>query len=338
MSENKCYNWIVSLRAFAASAIVLLHVIAGWTSEFSAGGGITGARWFIDCVIIQVFVRWAVPCFVMITGFLLLDPEKNIDLKKTFRYVLRMIAVLLTFGLLYCLMESAAADGFGNIPATVIKSVKNLIEGHSWSHMWYVYMLIGLYLMLPMFRIFTKYADKKTYEFILAVLLCLTILRPTANEILKTELEAYIPISTAFPFYLLLGQYIHRYGIKKELSVLGIILGAVGTAVEQVFALGNQPDNLFVALYSVGIFSLAMNNSFLEKAGKSKFIVQISKYSFGIYLIHPLFLNILNKALGIFPDILPTGIGEAAFYIAAFSGAFALSWLLGKVPLVREIL
>ena len=39
MSENKCYNWIVSLRAFAASAIVLLHVIAGWTVEISGGGG-----------------------------------------------------------------------------------------------------------------------------------------------------------------------------------------------------------------------------------------------------------------------------------------------------------
>ena len=338
MSENKCYNWIVSLRAFAASAVVLLHVIAGWTVEISAGGGITGARWFIDCVVIQVLVRWAVPCFVMITGFLLLDPEKSIDLKKTFRYVLRMIAVLLTFGLLYCLMESAVADGFGNISATVLKSVKNLFEGHSWSHMWYVYMLIGLYLMLPMFRIFAKYADKKTYEFILAVLFCLTILRPTANEILKTELEAYIPISTAFPFYLLLGQYIRQYGIKKELSVLAVILGTAGTTVRQFFALEIPMNNLFRALYSVGIFSLAMNNGFLEKAGKSKFIKLISKYSFGIYLIHPLFLNILNKAFGIFPDILPIGIGELAFYVTAFSGAFALSWLLGKVPLVKEIL
>lgn len=274
----------------------------------------------------------------MITGFLLLDPEKNIDLKKNLRYVLRMVAILLTFGLLYCLMESAATDGFGNIPKTVINSVKNLFEGHSWSHMWYVYMLIGLYLLLPMFRTLTKFADKRTYEFILAVLFCFTVVRPTVNEISGMELEAYIPISTSFPFYLLLGYYIRQYGIKKELSVFSIILGTAGTAVGQLFAFGNQPDNLFVALYSAGIFSLAMNNSFLEKAGKNKIIKQISKYSFGIYLIHPLFLNVLNKVFGIFPDILPTGIGELAFYIVAFSGAFVLSWILGKIPLVRKIL
>ncbi len=301
-------------------------------------GGITGIRWILDCVVIQVIVRWAVPCFVMITGFLLLDPQKDIDLKKALRYVLRMAAVLLTFGLSYCLMESAVADGFGNIPELVVKSAKNLIEGHSWAHMWYVYMLIGLYLLLPMFRIFTKYADKNTYVFILAVMFCFTVLRPTANEMFQVELEAYIPISTAFPFYLLLGQYIRQYGIKKGSSVLLVIFGTVGTAVGQLLSLGNQPDNLCVMLYSAGIFSLAMNSSFLEKAGKSKFIKQISKYSFGIYLIHPLFLNILNKVLGIFPDILPTGIGELAFFIASFSGAFVLSWILCKVPLVREIL
>ncbi len=37
MSEYKCYNWIVSMRAFAASAIVLLHVIAGWTADALGG-------------------------------------------------------------------------------------------------------------------------------------------------------------------------------------------------------------------------------------------------------------------------------------------------------------
>lgn len=38
MSENKCYSRIVSMRAFAASAIVLLHVIAGWIIETPSGG------------------------------------------------------------------------------------------------------------------------------------------------------------------------------------------------------------------------------------------------------------------------------------------------------------
>lgn len=67
----------------------------------------------------------------MITGFLLLDSEKNIDLKRNLRYVLRMIAFLLTFGLLYCVMETVATDGLGNIIEAVISSVKNRLGGHS---------------------------------------------------------------------------------------------------------------------------------------------------------------------------------------------------------------
>lgn len=39
MDSGKKYGWIVSLRAFAAMAIVLLHVISGWSVEISWGGG-----------------------------------------------------------------------------------------------------------------------------------------------------------------------------------------------------------------------------------------------------------------------------------------------------------
>lgn len=39
MGSSKRYDWIVSVRAFAAMAIVLLHVVSGWTVEITRGGG-----------------------------------------------------------------------------------------------------------------------------------------------------------------------------------------------------------------------------------------------------------------------------------------------------------
>lgn len=113
MTTTKKY-WIIALRGFAATAIVYLHVISGWTDGLP-GGGITGVRYILDYIVEPVLVRWAVPCFVMITGYLLLDPNKEIDLKKIQKYVLRMAVVILLFGTIYCLMESAATMGFGNI-------------------------------------------------------------------------------------------------------------------------------------------------------------------------------------------------------------------------------
>ena len=297
----------------------------------------------MDEVVIQVLVRWAVPVFIMISGFLLLDPEKEMDLKKIGRYILRMGAVLLTIGLLYCLMESFASEGFSTPLQTALSAARNLVEGKSWSHMWYVYMLIGLYLLTPLLRPFVQYADKKTQQFILMVLFALTVLRPTLNGLLGLSIEPFIAVSGCYLFYYLAGAYLRRQQPSVETTrflILGGALGTAGMAAMVGFGIGAgvQPDNVFVALYAVGLFAAAKENSWLEKAAAHPAVKAVSEYSFGLYLFHPFILNVLNKVLSVFPDILPIGIGEAAFYIAAFSGAFALSWILGKVPLVRDIL
>ena len=308
------------------------------TSFETAWGGITGARWYLDYVFIQVCVRWAVPCFIMISGFLLLDDKKEIGFQKLKKYIIKMISVLLTFGLAYCFMEAAANEGLENILYVAAVSVKNLIEGRSWTHMWYIYMMLGLYLMLPLFRAFTKSADEKTYRFVLIILFLLTIVRPTINGLFKTAIEIFVPINTAYPFYFLMGYYIRKYGIKRNYALLCLAVGTLGLTISSILEAGNQPENLFAALYSTAIFSLSADSRFLEKCSENILISQVSKYSFGIYLIHPFFLNVLNKVMHVFPDILPIGIGEAAFFGVAAAGAYLTTRLLCKISIMRKIL
>lgn len=91
-------------------------------------------------------------------------------------------------------------------------------------------------------------------------------------------------------------------------------------------------------MYSVGLFSFASKNKLLEEISRSELISVISKYSFGIYLFHPIFLNLLNKGLHIFPDILPVGIGEIVFFVAAFASSFVATWALCRIKWMREII
>ncbi len=336
-SSYKRCGWIDALRGFAACAIVFIHIVGGWTSSVSIES-LGGPRRFFDCVLIQVLVRWAVPCFVMISGYLLLDDKKEISLQKTGKYIARMAAVLLTFGLLYCLMETAASDGFGDIPHVVAVSVKNLLEGRSWTHMWYVYMMLGMYLMLPLFRAFTKNVDDRTYRFMLAILFGLTIVRPAVNRLFGIAIEIMIPINTVYPFYFLMGYYIRKHKMKRSRSMLWLAAGTIGMLIGQAFGADNSPDNLLVAVYSVAIFALAADSSFLEKCSKNRIISQISKYSFGIYIIHPFFLNVLNKVLHIYPDIFPVVIGEAVFFAVAVVCAYLSVWILCKIKVMRKIL
>lgn len=296
-----------------------------------------------DGVIIQMLVRWAVPCFVMISGFLLLDGQKEMSLHKIRKYILRMVAVLLTFGYCYCLIESFATTGFADIPAQLFSSVRNLLEGKSWAHMWYVYMVIGIYLLTPMIRVFVNHADHQTVLWILVVLFMLTIVRPTINKLCGLCIDALIPISSCFLWYYLLGGYLTRNSLPGNVSAGLLIVGGFGVAFMQMMVKDGtvdaaSPDNMFTAMYAVGLFSLAKGNSALERMGQNKLISTVSKYSFGIYLIHPFFLNLLIKGLHITPDIYPIALGEAFFFLLAFTGAYTLTWLLIRIRPLRNIL
>lgn len=342
MNVRERYDWIVTLRAIAALAIVLLHVTSTWMVE-TEWGGQTGARWFLDGVIIQVLVRWAVPVFILISGFLLLNPDKDMPLVKIKHYVLRMVFVLVTFGYAYCLIESVVSRGMENIPMQLLLSVRNLLAGKSWAHMWYVYMLIGLYLITPMLRIFVLYADRRTMCFTLTVLFVLTILRPTIQQLIGLECAELIPVRTPYLFYYLMGYMIYRYPIKFKKAVILLVVGITGTMATLLIRNDiplsiAQPDNAFVAMYAIGLFVLSMKNKKDKQNVWKRFVNTVSKYSFGIYLLHPFFLNLIYKGVHIFPDVLPVGVGEFAFFVYALVCAWLSTWLCCRFPCFAKVL
>ena len=95
------------IRAIACIGVCLLHV-------FFAGAGLetateTGAM-ISSCI--RNCMLFAVPCFVMVTGALLLDPEKKIGRGKLLRYIYRMLGVLAFFTFIYEIIDEAAAGDF----------------------------------------------------------------------------------------------------------------------------------------------------------------------------------------------------------------------------------
>lgn len=278
----------------------------------------------------------------MISGFLLLDPKKELGLNKICRYLLRMIAVLATFGLFYCLVETIVSEGFSNPAREVLTSIKHLFEGKSWGHMWYVYMLIGLYLLTPLMRIFVREADDKTACMTLAALFVFTILRPTIVSF-NLELDEVLAVTEPYPFYYLAGYYIGRMRISGRTRIRMLLVGLVGIVSMLILEMQGYfktpaNTNVFVALYSMAIFATAKDSQLMSRISAHPVICALSKYSFGIYLTHTFFLNLLNKGFNIFPNILPVGVGELAFLAYALAGSFALTWVLCRIKPFRKML
>ena len=73
------------------------------------------------------------------------------------------------------------------------------------------------------------------------------------------------------------------------------------------------------------------------KIKNNKFLKMISDYSLGIYIIHPFWLNIINKGLHIYPNAFPTLIGEFIFFIYALILSIISCWILYKMPFIKNI-
>ena len=188
--ENKKIQWIENLRVIACMSVVMIHVISGWL-DVSQNIDIDGFRWILDNVILQVLIRHAVPVFIMISGYLLLNPNRVCDIEKIKKYILKTIICIFLFAFIFSLFENIINYGFNNIALLIGKSFINVIQEESWAHMWYLYMLIGIYILTPILRKFVKYAKEEEIKFTLLALLITAFIIPTINNIFGLNITSF---------------------------------------------------------------------------------------------------------------------------------------------------
>lgn len=148
------------LRIMATLAVIFLHTnntILNNTQNYQ----LSSENKFLMSVNISI-MNWAVPMFLIITGALLLNKEIQMNLMVS-KYIKRIVIALFLFGIPYAIMElymdtrQLSAD-------MIIKSIVKVVEGNSWGHLWYLYALIGIYIILPFIKIVLNNTDKNTHK------------------------------------------------------------------------------------------------------------------------------------------------------------------------------
>jgi surface polysaccharide O-acyltransferase-like enzyme len=235
-----------------------------------------------------------------------------------------------------------------------------MLLGPPWVHLWFLYMLVGLYLLTPLLRRLIAQCEQVHVEYLLALFFIVGYGVPFLNilldylpySIIKGR-DLYLPISelTGFAGYYIAGYYVTHFKIGKRLktilysaaivSMLLTILGNYwdsaykGKAMETFF--GNLlPNTMFV---TYGIF-LLFQDLFCERnfARKTKaIIVHLSNHSFGIYLVHILVIwifEILN--INIFTIDLPLIICIPVFSVVVMILSYMAAVFLSKIPVRKK--
>ena len=314
------------LRVAASIAVVFIHVS---TAPVGSAADVVSGGILKNLELIHILMQWSVPVFFMITGFCMMQKD-NCTYSYCFSKVLKYVGTLFTVGLFYALLESVFTEKTVNLKI-LWNAVKSVIGGYTWEHMWFVYAIIGVYLVLPVIHSFMKLENRNPL-IITLILLVFNILIPVISK--------YIPFGVELPFdgylvYVCFGGMIAKYKVDKKWSYLSFFV----IALSVIYLFVNVGKELFVFKHPVvcfmamGIFLLVSWGDFKD----NKIISEIAKCSWGIYLIHPFFMNIALKVLKL--DLLSGMLYIKLFLFAVvlFMISLLSTYILRKIPMIKTI-
>lgn len=357
--KSKYILYLDVLRIIAILAVILLHVsnISFFNKQ------VLNSNDFYFTTFIYCFSRIGVSLFIMISGVTFLNPNKNITLSYLVKKIIRIFICLVCWLTIYDVIallwnHEPIYFGFIKVIITNLINYKGYYFGNY--HLWYLYMIIGLYLVTPIVRLFVKHADKELQLYTLGIWFFFSACLPIALlfkpfHFFNVFKVINIPIVTGIVGTYVLGYYLYKIDLKKEyryilysmgiMSFVILVSGTIylsrrnGAATEMLF----DNTSCFVILMATAMFIL-IKEMINEKNFSNKFISVVKKLSsltFGVYLVHEFFIYYTYPYyFGFSLDYTLTYSGIRIFVVTLFVAiaSFLLSYLLSYIPFVKKYL
>lgn len=346
MPDGKKNN-IDRLRVFATFAVVMIHICM--TEVENSSLAVIGAGNYVIYSLGYNMVRWAVPVFIMISGLLLLPPQKDISENKLRHYILRMISVLLIFGTVYAAMEIVFDSGLEQWYFLLPKAILRVLQMKSWDHLWYLYCLIGLYIMTPFAKAAMTNITERQLWTLLCVLFFLNFFIPALNMMTGKQFSTFYISANQYLFYYLMGYYLsienNRIIRNKKIVYYAGTISFVVMSLWDALKISYCGDyshwirkaNFLIPPMAIAIFVFFITNHNLNKQ-EGKVLKSISRCSFGIYLLHPLYVNVFYKMLHITPISFPIVFGIVLLFVIVFAASWASTLIMIKIPMFKKII
>lgn len=329
--EKKRLVWCDALRLLAFFMLFGCHAADPFYA--SAASGATDS---VDPELLSWAIRWGslvrpcVPLFVMLTGVLSLPV--SIPMEQFYKKrIPRVLFPFLIWSVIYYL--TPWLTGVMGLDSSVVVKLFSWAETDSQAlsdglarvvripytfcfiacHMWYIYMLIGLYLYIPIFSAWVERATKREKEIVL-VLWGLSTLLPYFTEYVShysfgtCEWNSFglFYYFAGFSGYMLLGHYIQHYvkwSLTKTLAIAipmlagGFLITYYGYSyimelpektLEQVelFWTYNTPN---VAMMTAAFFLMICRVEIDPNSRIASWLANLTACGFGMYMVHYFF-------------------------------------------------
>lgn len=329
------------LRTLATFTVIAIHITAGYVLLSPLG------------YVGNQLARFAVPLFIILSGFLLYNSDLNGHGLKTVDFYRRRFDRVLwpyiLWTLFYALMGGIMAQ---DIAQALRQLPGHLLWGTASYHLYFVVIIIQLYLLYPLLLWMMQNWPK--------LLLCGSFLLTLAAQImLYLAMTSRIHLNPAynnfwlvfFPvwlFYFVLGMWAAREQENWQLKLQGktmwlVLLWLVSVSLlfldsyyTKAYGASIRPS---VMLYTVSSYFLFYAAALRCRTNTPKWVNWVANQSFLIYLIHPAILTVLiygAARIGL-PDLWSRTRGMIAEYLLVAALSLLCSYLISLTPLAEKL-
>lgn len=294
------------IRTVAIIFVITIHSLQLLYEASTAEGNVLSPT-TLSYSLLQ-FVHTGVPIFIMLSGALLLAKEEPMGVFFKKRCVRLLKPFLLWSVIVFALRYVMELDGdslWGYLKGLAYATV---YDNGAHAIYWYVFLIVTLYLFTPALRVYVHAASKGNIYFLLALMLAVEILDFCLPD---TTLLAYFPVKFMIKLKFFIGGYaIVRYmqheSWYKPAVITSLVIG-YAVLIVNLWCNGSEfakDTYRLCSLLAIGIFGLLYVsipcNVSEQRHPIIRVVKAISRYSYGIYLTHFLFISFF---LRLFPGI-----------------------------------
>ena len=277
------------MRVISCIMVIAIHVCNIYNRAFPDLSQID----YSIAAFINSFSRISVPIFFMVSGALMAGREPNI--KKSLDRFLKYFVITVFWCAFYFIWGITYLDKTFDY--------HDILTTPTSKHLWFLYALLSIYLALPLIQTLIRNLSDKMLYYML-ILFAVSIFGGYILEFIGVSVKYPIAIisQNQYLFFFILGYVLHnkKHKISGWFFIVGCLAAAICTIIVSYIE-GNHNEVIFqyrnpmLVLASISAFIIMLRFPKNIPQAWEKFVRHVSDNSFGIYVFHAVFLNIIDK-------------------------------------------